>query len=454
MPTATVTELTAGGDPVVGPALVDVGRLGYEQAEYGLSGMASAYVRDSDRVCVADQANYATRLLVYRPMDPAAFNGTVWVEWLNVTGGFDAAMAWTYTHVELMRAGAAWVGVSAQSMGVHGGQGMAGLSSLGLVGTDPDRYGALVHPGDRYSYDIYSQAGAVVRRRVGTSLADLAVERVLAIGESQAAHRLATYANEVDPLARVFDGILVQSRGGFSAPLEADSEPVAGLPESAVQFGADRRVPVMCVQAETDVSYGGVAARQDDHETFVLWEVAGTSHADVYLAVVGAIDTGSLPLAELAAAWRPGVEILGVTVDKPINAGPLHYVMNAAVSHFDSWVRDGIRPPHAARLETLGDAVLTDQHGNARGGIRTPHLDAPTATLSGLGNGGGAGLGYMVGTTTPFDVAKLASLYPSKRDYLSSFDAAADAAVAAGFVLRTDSSEIKSVAAENWPLQD
>ena len=29
---------------------------------------------------------------------------------------------------------------------------------------DPERYGDLVHPGDQYSYDIYSQAAQAVRR--------------------------------------------------------------------------------------------------------------------------------------------------------------------------------------------------------------------------------------------------------------------------------------------------
>ena len=75
---------------------------------------------------------------VHRPTDAGAFNGTVWVEWLNVSGGYDAAVAWAFAHVELMRTGAAWVGVSAQSTGVYGGRGIAGMSNPGLVGTDPD----------------------------------------------------------------------------------------------------------------------------------------------------------------------------------------------------------------------------------------------------------------------------------------------------------------------------
>ena len=45
---------------------------------------------------------------------PKKFNGTVVVEWLNVSGGTDDAPEWTLSHNQLIRDGFAWVGVSAQ----------------------------------------------------------------------------------------------------------------------------------------------------------------------------------------------------------------------------------------------------------------------------------------------------------------------------------------------------
>ena len=42
-------------------------------------------------VAPAELADYRTRILVYRPADAARFNGTVVVEWLNVSGGLDGA---------------------------------------------------------------------------------------------------------------------------------------------------------------------------------------------------------------------------------------------------------------------------------------------------------------------------------------------------------------------------
>jgi hypothetical protein len=117
----------------------------------------------------------------------------------------------------------------------------------------------------------------------------------------------------------------------------------------------------------------------------------------------------------------------------------------------DRWLRDGTRPPAADRLEVVDGAFVTDDLGIARGGIRTPHVDVPTAVLSGL-NTGGSAIAFLSGSTTPFDEAQLAALYPSRADYLARFDAATDAAVAAGFVLAADADEIKAIAAANSPL--
>jgi len=102
-------------------------------------------------------------------------------------------------------------------------------------------------------------------------------------------------------------------------------------------------------------------------------------------------------------------------------------------------------------MEVVDGAFATDEHGNVRGGIRTPHVDVPTAVLSGFGNGGSP-IAFLSGSTTPFTAEQLAALYPSRDDYLARFAAATDAAVAAGFVLAADAGEIKAIAEANCPL--
>ncbi len=90
----------------------------------------------------------------------------------------------------------------------------------------------------------------------------------------------------------------------------------------------------------------------------------------------------------------------------------------------------GHRPRAAA-------ALRHDPFGNVLGGIRTPQVDVPIATLSGLGQSGG-GFCALFGTTTPFDAATLATLYPSHTGYVAAIADAARKAVHAGVVLKAD----------------
>jgi len=171
----------------------------------------------------------------------------------------------------------------------------------------------------------------------------------------------------------------------------------------------------------------------------------------MYTFVAGAVDDGRLPADEQARLWVPRSEIYGMALDLPVNAGPQHYVMNAAVSQLDRWVRDGLRPSPAPRLEVGDGRFVTDGHGNVRGGIRTPLVDVPTATLSGLGNSGHP-IASLCGSTVAFDHETLRSLYPSKREYLDRFTVATESAVASGFVLEADAPEMVAIATANWPL--
>ena len=66
----------------------------------------------------------------------------------------------------LMREGFAWVGVSAQLVGVAGAGGPLGLD-LSLKAVNPVRYAPLQHPGDSFSYDMFSQVAQAVRCRSG-----------------------------------------------------------------------------------------------------------------------------------------------------------------------------------------------------------------------------------------------------------------------------------------------
>ena len=145
----------------------DLAQVGYVQQEYFISGTASAYTNTGPlgtdghwSVAPGASTPYKTRIVVRRPTTPERFKGTVLVEWLNVSGGLDASPDWVFMHTELIRRGYAWVGVSAQYVGVEGGPGLVLVVSLPLKSVNPARYGSLHHPGDSFSYDMFSRRRA------------------------------------------------------------------------------------------------------------------------------------------------------------------------------------------------------------------------------------------------------------------------------------------------------
>ena len=448
---AVTGPVTGGnGAVVLQSTSFSLGSVGYTQSEFFLTGTASSYVPVGElgtdgvwQVIPAGGAPYTTRIVVNRPANPARFNGSVIVEWLNVSGGLDVAPDWLIAHNELIRDGFAWVGVSAQAAGVGA-----------TKAADPVRYATLSHPGDSYSYDIYSQAGQAVRDSAATILSGLRPRAVLAEGESQSAFRLTTYMDAIQPLAHVYDGFLVHSRGagGFLAPLS--QAPQADVPTpQVILFRPDLGVPILTVQTETDLmQLGYLAARQPDTAGFRLWEIAGTAHADDYIANIGAADDGSgaTALQALNRMVDPPNGTPGFTCEEPINTGQTHYVMDAAQYALNRWVTLGIPPAPAPRLQvTTAGTFALDANGNALGGVRTPSVDAPVATLSGLGQTGTSSFCFLFGTTTPFDAAKLAALYPSHGQFVSRWAAATAAGVAAGLIRPADAAELVGAAAKS-----
>lgn len=458
------------GKPLLMLGAYDLAILGYGIEEHFVSGTATSYSLPAPaeesgvwNAAPAATAPYTTRIVVVSPSDPAKFNGTVLVEWLNVTAGQDTPADWMVAHREILRQGYAYVAVSAQKVGVEGGNAVM-AQGVSLKKADPARYGALSHPGDAWSYDIFSQVGALLKAaRPGGVLGPLAPRRVLGIGESQSAAFLTTYVNAVDRLARVYDGFFIHSRFGSSSAL--DGVPMGGgtakMPEH-VRFRPDLRVPVLTVITETDLLgarlSGYHASRRPDGRNLRVWEVAGTAHADNYLFMGAFIDSGQKPVEELAKVFVPSVNSPMGKIATPLNPGMVHhYVVQAALSGLNGWVSRG-RAPASTPVLTLasggkpGEAasLALDANGLARGGVRSPWVDVPTIRLSGKGDPNSF-IGMLAGSGAPMTKAELAKLYPrGKAEYLRRFTTALDRAIRAGHLLREDRAEIRAIAAINY----
>jgi Alpha/beta hydrolase domain len=409
---------------------IDLGARDYVEDEFFVEGTARAYepvgaLGEDGRwtVQTTTTAPYRSRVLVRRPNDPAKFNGVVQVEWLNVSGGLDAAPNWGFGNAELLRGGYAWVGVSAQAAGVRS------------LKNDP-RYETLDHPCDGYSYDMYSQVGEALRRPTGPNLLGgrrFKIRTMIADGESQSAFRMVTYVNAIQPQTQLFDGFFVHSRFAVGAPVSDGG--AAAMPNPTL-IRTDAKEPVLVLESETDVPRH-LAARQPDGPRYRLWEVAGTAHFD---------EDGLHALTGIPKESMAQTPPLGCT--PRINSAPQRYVVGTAIHDLARWARGGRPPPRAPPIDVSpGETptIVRDEFGNATGGIRLPQLEVPTATLSGE-PGGGPGFCSLFGTTIAFDAARLASLYPTQRDYVNAFSKATDRAQRAGFLLPADAKQAKAEA--------
>jgi hypothetical protein len=435
---ACVRPITGPGSPAI--AGIDVTQVGYQRSEFFLFGKADAdqktapltsdgkwqVQRDPDH----SGAPFNTRMVVHRPADPAKFNGTVVIEWMNVSAGSDLPNEWTSAHNEFVRSGTVWIGLSAQAVGVNQ-----------LKSCCAARYGNLDHPGDSYSYDIFTTAARDVRANAATVLGGLVPQRVIGAGESQSASRLVTYINAVHPLVHVYDGFLVHSRGASGAQLSQSPLPSEPTPSPSF-IRDDLAQPVFVVQSEDDMIRSQLAVRQPDTATFRLWEMAGTAHADAYMTNVGFSDIGN---------GQGAVAMLGRLLDpgspgacaKPFNAGASHWILQAAYNRLDHWIRTGTPPASGAPLAvaSTGPVVLArDAYGNAQGGVRSPHVDAPLATVDGLNSG--PSFCSLFGSTTPFTAEQLLELYPTHQALVDAWGASVLDQVANGFLLGADAFEL------------
>ncbi len=452
---SAATGPTGGGVVAVTQAVLSA--FGYQEKEFFISGMATAYqfsaAPGSDGVwkikaSPGSAAAYETRIEVFTPIHRQRFSGKVIAEWNNVSAGFDTLPDLISDHDSIFRDGDAYVAVSAQFVGAEG----AKLN-------DQTRYASLVHPGDSYSYDIFSQAGMAVWEHSSQVLGGLHPVDVIADGESQSATRLTTYIDALAPVFNVYDGYLVHSRGATSSALQqapgtasvavGPSSVPTSVPNGNVGLTAapvpavvlsrtDLVAPVLYFESQSDVfsppvgALGYGPATQANAKAFRLWEVAGTAHADDCSVNLCQSDTGDVAsaIARFDAMLNPPVTFsVFPPCSAPINTGESGYTLSAAVEQLETWTATGgalggipaSAPPLFAG-QSVGEGSSTqpvlDGNGNVVGGVRSPAVDVPVATLTGVSTSTPS-FCFLSGTTIPFSMATLHSLYPSHGTFIA-----------------------------------
>jgi predicted acyl esterase len=436
VPTPAIEELTGGNGQPQTAAVHDIEGRGYTEQEYVVSGTARPEAQEialleegSDPPLPDDVAEYATRILVYRPEDEAEFNGDVLVDWMNVTQQRDAPVTWINAFEYLMREGYAVMLVSAQKAGVDNS-----AQNLDLVTWDSDRYGDLNHPGDAYSFDIFAQVMKAAKASPsGDPLGDLSVENVFATGMSQSGYYLNRYIARVHVDHGVADGFL---------PVAANVvEPNFGGMET----------PTLLLNTEDEVPEPAPNLVPDG-ENFRFWQVAGASHVNVYLSIwveqMEQRDFGQEPMLAQSEEWNPEFAgQYGQLAEAPYgicgtNYFPVRYAYRSALDQLRGWVRDGEAPPETEPIQYEDEAVVTDEYDNTQGGVRLPVIEEPVASYLARDEvcepTEQNPLADLRGATERLSESELTERYDGRESYISALESAAEEAVSNGVLLDAD----------------
>jgi Alpha/beta hydrolase domain len=460
---------------------------GYEENEYFVSGRGNLYEYTSTGIRVVSPCpaiaepvgcrhiRYTTRMLVKRPRDPRRFSGTIVIEPLNPSSGYDIANVWDRSWPYFVRQGDIFVGWTPR---------YESIAALKVF--NPTRYARLTWGqnsavDDGITFDIAAQIGALFKRNgPGSPTHGLKVRHVFEAGFSQDGSFTFTQADVFNARDRlpgggpVYDGYVP---GGTIGPADINfgltpaGSLAPGDPRNRMQ---PRDSPVIQINTETEVALLGVptglAYRRPDsdaqNDRYRLWEVPGASHISNDLNSSPTTEQRDLaelegiPLAALPPAGcthqqfvsGPWVGVPG-TVDP--NTYPFSYVANAAFADLTRWVDDGIPPPRAGRIEETDSGsgtVARDRFGNALGGLRTPFLHVPTATYSPTDEVAQdtalSGLCVLIGYNTPFSHATLHPLYRSHGDYVARVASESGELVRQGFWLPSDAQQVVQQAAQ------
>jgi hypothetical protein len=351
----------------------------YETTEYFVNGTANGMP-------------YKTRIVVRKPMDNSRFSGIVLAESMHPSGN---AWMFHFTHTYTMTSG---------HIGVE------------ILTSDPAQFVAFNH--ERYAdlriqqgqaNEILAQVGALLRStQPGNPLTGLPLRKMILAGTSASAGVLINYlpahvVYRLGDMKPIYDGFLPTSNGTNIRQID---------------------VPMIQVPTTTEAMRGNVPTRQDGDapgDQLRVYEFPGMPHLD----------------SRDVAAFRPN------PCKYPISMYPMGAYMSVALHHLVEWVDKGTAPPRADRIlvdrNTANDGSLMalDEHGNPKGGIRTPYVDVPVVrygvpnegavpptpnTVPWVALRGEAGIDQLcrlTGYQIPMTAPELKKLYGTKDQYVA-----------------------------------
>ncbi len=350
---------------------------GYEEHEFFLTGTASTYDYNKEKkklsIDVTD-IDYTTRAMVRYPQNAADFNGTVVIDLMNITAGYENEDLWRRSYKYLMEEGYGYIGLTYNNTGIQS-----------LKKFDAERYADLQWYDGAYknamAFDVISQLGTLLRTPDGEDmLGGYSIDNVVLTAQSSSAYYLNGYLHAFDSYLAtanngkpLFDGYIniVGSALGIAIdnPDNYQNAFMGAFPQTAA--------PMVAVMSEFEASAAGPFGYPEtaDKENFWLYEVAGAPHSDPMSPI--------LPnFAELTKANTKGAPV----TDKDYAKGEyeselqLDQVVTGALDNLVKRIKDNtFKMPSAEKIRI--EVGKKDAYGNTKGGIRMPQIEAPLATF-------------------------------------------------------------------------
>lgn len=404
--------------PVPGPGLPmpDLERVGYVQEEYVVSG-------------TVEGKPYRTSLLVRKPKDLKRFSGLIGVETIHAGG---AIPFWGVGREVWAPGGHGWVAVASQRVALetqvkkfNPGRYASMFVPEALAGES----GMVSSPQDRISQAIMTQVGALLKSNpAGGPFAGVRVRHLLMGGSSQTGGTTLRYIEQSHAAARLSNGKPIYD--GY-LPMEAFSTSRITGGDAAVIHAVGEGDFALFRLGNPAIRFSIREDADAPNDRFRGYEFAAASH---------------VPTRGQTKNSHPG--------EYP-SQFPSQPFYKMALLHLIDWVTKGTVPPRAPRLEqTAAGEMIRDDHGNVKGGIRSPWVDVPTAhiiaspPLDPDGNRSRA----QQGIQENFPPANLVQLYGSREAYLQKFNSSIDQVVAGRWITAPDGIKLKEAEAAKPPF--
>jgi hypothetical protein len=461
----------------------------YVEEEYFLSGKANVYDwKEDGSVTILADGPYTNRILVRKPANPAKASGTVVVELLNASSGYDSSSGWASLGDLTISRGDVWIGITIKPFTVVALKrfNQARYASLSWATPRPMPEGCKLTPDysadteEGLVWDMLSQLGALLKSKDAKNpLAGYGVKYLYMTGVSQSGMNILTYINAgfhdkatLDTAKPLYDGYLIDTGHGRIKPInQCAPSPPLGTPRAAFRGPA----PLIIIAAQSDFNaFDALKNRRPDNDVtgdqFRLYEVTGSTHSQLDRAVFASTQQDIT-----LALGRPAPPAGYVGVEQPPNDFSRNFIVRAAYVNLDQWVRKGIPAPKAERIEVTNPTVpepgmfpprfgtaVVDEFGNAKGGVRSPAVDVPTATYmswctvadtkapSGTSAAPtGPTKNWLLGFKVPFTNDQLKALYGTHNKYAKRVWTSVDKLVKDRWLLPADGRKIKLEAAKS-----